>query len=186
MNPTVANFKWTDVGTITNRCVVEACAQATYVWTGVAPTDAQVDQAQNEFSGSAEDIKALEGFCDRGVCGTKAFGYALISTDAQIKQAIDMSGCAMLGMAMFEGVGPHMVLAISYTPEFVNVVSWGAVYSLSWADHAANKNSSYALFRSFDWHWIWWNMLYNRYVWAGMAFVPAVAAAAWKFWSMFG
>lgn len=131
-------------------CGVAACGHAIQLWEGKAPSDEDVQIAEDRFSATDYDSKVLWGWAWRGIGKHKLGGYARIRPE-QIPDAIKRFGCAYVCMARFMGVNSHAVLAIPGA-----VVSWGAEYQ--GAVIREDVESAYAIAKR--WHPIllWWSL----------------------------
>lgn len=136
-------------------CGVAACGHAIQLWTGKAPSDADIQIAEDRFSATDYASKVLWGWAWRGIGGHKLGGYARIRPD-QVGDAVARFGCAYVALN-WPGVGGHAVLVIS-VGDGVTFVTWGREVTVSSADFAAWFNEAYAIAQ--HWHPIllWWTL----------------------------
>ncbi len=104
-------------------CGAAAAGHAIQLWTGIAPSDADIQIANDRFSAAGGNSKLLSGWKWRGIGGNKLGGYARIKP-SQINDAVARFGCAYVAFDSFHGVGPHAVLAIPS-----GYVSWGQEFA---------------------------------------------------------
>lgn len=132
-------------------CGVAACGHAIQLWTGKAPSDADIQIAQDRFSALEDWAKPLRGWFCRGIGGNKLGGFARIRPN-QIGAAIKRFGCAYVCLSAFEGSRDHAVLVIADGA----IVSWGKEYP--GPPLLANVLEAYAIAE----HWhpvlLWWTL----------------------------
>lgn len=136
-------------------CGVAACGHAIQLWVGKAPSDADIQIAQDRFSSLDSTSKPLWGWLWRGIGGHRLGGFARIRPE-QIPDAVARFGCAYVGLN-WPGVGAHIVVVVSVA-DGVTFVTWGHEVTVSASDFAAWTDAAYAIAE--HWHPIlaWWTL----------------------------
>jgi len=121
------------------------------------PTDAEVEQTYFSLTGGADsgcvEADVLETWRTKGLFGQTIAAYAPVETNdfLGLQQAIAFYGAAYLGVALpmsaqeqfqagqpwtvdpFSPIeGGHCIVAVGYTPEYVQCVTWGQVVNVSY------------------------------------------------------
>lgn len=136
-------------------CGVAACGHAIQLWTGTAPSDAEIQIAEDRFSAMDYVSKPLWGWVWRGIGRNRLGGYARIRPD-QVADAVKRFGCVYAALN-WPGVGAHGVL-VTRVGDGVTFVTWGYEVTVSDADFAAWLEEAYAIAEY--WHPIllWWTL----------------------------
>lgn len=131
-------------------CGVAACGHAIQLWTGKAPSDADIQIAQDRFSSLDSTSKPLWGWMRRGIGKHRLGGYARIRRE-QIPDAVARFGCAYVGLTKFMWLDNHIVLQVKG-----GVVSGGVEYP--GAVIPEDVDAAYAIAE--HWHPIllWWTL----------------------------
>ena len=133
-------------------CCIAACGHAVQLWTGKAPSDAEIQTAQDQFSGLDSWSKPLWGWWRRGIGGHRLGGFARIRP-AQIPDAVQRFGCAYVCFNNFQGVSRHCVLQLAG-----GFVSWGKEYSFAAAPLPWDIDCAWAIAPRYHPILLWWTI----------------------------